>query len=63
LQILETGEIIMTKYNDSRNRWTPIDTGTPISLPNYEQIDSHEEFFCPYCQRLLGRLTDRSGFK
>jgi hypothetical protein len=51
----------MTKYNDSRNRGTPIDTGVPISLPNYEQMNSHKEFFCPYCQLKLSKLIDSSG--
>jgi hypothetical protein len=51
----------MTKYTDSRNREISADTGVPISLPNYEQIESRKEFYCPYCQLKLSRLTDRSG--
>jgi hypothetical protein len=53
----------LTKYNDNRNRGIPKDTGVPISLPNYEQIeiDSCEERYCPYCQIRLSRLIDSSG--
>jgi Zn-finger nucleic acid-binding protein len=51
----------MTKYTNERNRWAPRDTGTPISLPNYEEIESRKEFFCPYCQLKLSRLVDSSG--
>jgi hypothetical protein len=53
----------LTKYNDNRNRGIPKDTGVPISLPNYEQIeiDSHKEFYCSYCNLRLSKLQDRSG--
>ena len=34
---------------------------TPISLHNYEQIDSRTEHYCPFCQLKLSRLVDRSG--
>jgi hypothetical protein len=50
----------LTKYNDNRNRGTPIDTGVPISLPDYTQIESRKEFFCPYCQLRLSNLIDTS---
>jgi hypothetical protein len=50
----------MTKYYQDKNRFEK-DSDTPISVRNYEQIESRKEFFCPYCQRLLSRLTDRSG--
>ena len=50
----------MTKYFQDKNRFEKNDD-TPISVRNYEQMDSHKEFFCPYCQLKLSRLTDRSG--
>jgi hypothetical protein len=52
----------MTKYYNDRNKFR-IDNDTPISLPNYEQIeiDSHTERFCPYCQFKLSRIIDSSG--
>jgi hypothetical protein len=54
----------MTKYTKDHGstRWEPRDTGTPISLPNYEQIEaSRNERFCPYCSLRLSRLLDSSG--
>lgn len=51
----------MTKYYSDKNRGTPIDTGAPISLTNYDNIDSREERYCPYCNIRLSRLIDSSG--
>jgi DNA-directed RNA polymerase subunit RPC12/RpoP len=59
--LLRLGPGSSSKYNEDRNRWTPKDTGVPISLPNYEQIDSRKEFYCPYCQLRLSKLIDSSG--
>jgi hypothetical protein len=52
----------LTKYYSDKNKFR-INNDTPISIPNYEQIerDSHEERFCPYCQFKLSRLIDSSG--
>jgi hypothetical protein len=50
----------MTKYNDSKNRGIP-NSDLPISLPNYDNIYSKEEHYCPYCSLKLSRLIDSSG--
>jgi hypothetical protein len=60
LQILGAREIDTTKYYQEKNRFQK-DNDTPISLPNYEQIDSRNERYCPYCQLKLSRLIDSSG--
>jgi hypothetical protein len=53
----------MTKYYNDKTKGTPVDTGAPLSLPNYEQIaiDSREERYCPYCSLRLSKLIDSSG--
>jgi ribosomal protein L37AE/L43A len=52
----------LTKYYSDKNKFR-IDNDTPISIPNYERIetDAHTETFCPYCQFKLSRLIDSSG--
>jgi hypothetical protein len=50
----------LTKYYQKKTRFNK-DADTPISLPNYEQMDSHKELYCPYCQLRLSKLQDRSG--
>jgi hypothetical protein len=52
----------LTKYYSDKNKFR-INNDTPISVPNYEQIerDSREERFCPYCQFKLSRFIDSSG--
>jgi hypothetical protein len=50
----------MTKYFNDKTRGTPIDTGTPQVLPNYNNIE-RKEFYCPYCSLRLSKLIDRSG--
>jgi ribosomal protein L37AE/L43A len=52
----------LTKYFSEKNRFIQ-DRDTPISVPNYEQIeiDSHTDRYCPYCQFKLSSLIDSSG--
>jgi hypothetical protein len=50
----------LTKYYQNKNRFEKYND-TPISLPNYEQIESRNERYCPYCQIKLSRLLDSSG--
>jgi hypothetical protein len=50
----------LTKYYDNRNRGIR-NADVPISLPNYENIDSREERYCPYCNIRLSWLIDSSG--
>jgi hypothetical protein len=53
----------MTKYSNEHGpaRWEPRDTGVPISVRDYTQIEDHNERYCPYCQLKLSRLIDSSG--
>jgi ribosomal protein L37AE/L43A len=52
----------LTKYYQDKTKFVQ-DRDTPISLPNWEQIetDSHTDRYCPYCQFKLSRLIDSSG--
>jgi hypothetical protein len=50
----------LTKYYDNRNRGIP-NQDLPISIPDYTNIESREERFCPYCNIKLSRLIDSSG--
>jgi hypothetical protein len=50
----------MTKYYSDKYRAVN-NTDVPISLPNWENIDSREERYCPYCSLRLSRIIDSSG--
>jgi hypothetical protein len=50
----------VTKYYSDKNKFI-VDNDTPISLPNYDNIYSKEEHYCPYCSIRLSRLIDSSG--
>ena len=51
----------MTKYLESRNKGIR-DDDTPISLPNYRQMENRTaNHCCPFCHYKLSRILDSSG--
>jgi hypothetical protein len=52
-----------TKWHDTNQKINKDPIDCPISLPNYEQMESRrtKEFCCRWCNHLLYRILDSSG--